>query len=220
MVLDKTSGLHVLTDGSQLYSVEYTTWSAPGGALMKFLVRFSCILILVGTCAFTARASATDPTVNINYGHTPCVDLTPDSTGTASLSEVFPFTGCIDNTSSTTAITTFDLTLTDIPNGTSLSGQSNVFANIIFTFEGSNGTTFNELIAFTGTGPCNFNDSIGGTCLGLTPTTDPAHDSADVFETPTVEETPEPASLLLFGTGFIAIFLVAKRWPGAEAKLV
>lgn len=177
---------------------------------MKFLARLFCALVIVGTCAFMAHAqTSTDPTVGVHYDPpTPCTTFSGDS-----LSEPFGFTGCIEYTgASPNPLTTFFFDLTSVPADTSFGCQTNIWSNCNITDEGSGVWQFE----FSGTGTCNYNDGTGGNgCLGLA--TDQA---ANVTETPDINETPEPASLLLFGTGFFAIAIVAKRRLGAETKLV
>jgi len=192
---------------------------------MKLVARVFCLLMILGACSYKAYAQTpVDPFVNINYDPPPgCIDLTPGPPDgmTASLTETYPFTGCIDNTSATTAITTFNLTLDDIPNSTVLGVQSNVFVDATFKFLGAGGppSTYDELFSFSGTGPCLISDPGGQMCFGLAPTTDPTHNSASVFDTPSLVAFPEPPSVILFATGLI-LFLISITCLPRKAKLV
>lgn len=123
----------------------------------------------------------------------------------------------VSPTPKTPLLTQFFLEFTNVPAGTQFGCQTNVWVDCgISTVPGTlNPVTNTETWEFDLAGGymaspptnCNFNDGIGGKCPGfLAPGA-----ALIITNIPLISETPEPDSIILFGTGLIAFFVAAKR---------
>jgi hypothetical protein len=181
---------------------------------MKFTRIFSCLIIL--GCAAIGASAQVDPKVIINLTDPVC---TPDlicydgSTFANPLVESFtnpmPFvyTG-------TNPLTQLFIDLIDVPPLTSFQCQTNIWTDCSITpvAYGSGTVGFNLFGNGTGTF-----DGGGGLCGASFFSVNPCPDQltngqGGTFDLqPLISETPEPTSVVLFGTGILAIFATRKR---------
>jgi hypothetical protein len=128
---------------------------------------------------------------------------------TPTLSVQFEYTPVIPSS----LLTDFKLDLTSVPTLTSFGCQTDIWVNCSITDLGSGTWQFEMSGGYTGvidpigTIKCNYNDGAGGFCPGYLAN----GDGASINAIPLVSETPEPASVILFGTGLLSIFKASKR---------
>jgi hypothetical protein len=177
------------------------------------LARACCILIILGSSGMAAYAqTSVDPKVVVNNLVTDPTCLSDPSaicyTGDGSLSE--PLVEDYQNLKSfiyepadTTAhLNSLYLAFTSgtVPPLTLLTCGSDIWANCSGVFPTPTG--FDAMFLFSAPGFLTFDQG------------------ATVSLEPFISETPEPTSVLLFGTGLIAIFSAAKRRLGALQTLI
>jgi hypothetical protein len=178
------------------------------------LARVFCFLIILGSSAVAAFAqTSVDPIVFTKDGpDIPCGaggEPTCFAGGTLSvdyLTTAFPLEFVYDGMENLYGMT---LEFTDVPSGTMFECETNIWTDCSLS---STGTTW-DFSMFDDVPPaglpasCNVNDGVGGQCPGfLAPNTE-----ATSTVTPLTSETPEPGSIILFGTGLITLFGAAKR---------
>jgi hypothetical protein len=173
---------------------------------MKFTRALGFLMILGSSAVAAYSQTPIDPKVIIQgsdpacggAGQPICYNGTPSPLVESFSSPMgFVYTG-------TPNLTSFFLEFTGVPLGTAFSCQTDIWVECAISFPSLSEVEF----ALTGgPGPCNFNDGIGGTCPGFLST----DQGASITFEPLISETPEPGSILLFGTGLISIFMAAKR---------
>ena len=180
--------------------------------MRKLALAFS-FMIIWGCSAVTTHAqTGTDPETIVDKQTDPS-GCTPSPTlmcynGVGPLTESysdpipFEYTG-------TGNLYSMDLILTGAPSGP-WECVTDIWTDCGVTFLGGGEVEFelgNDVPAAKLPATCNSNDGIGGTCPGFLST----DESATVTVMPTVAFTPEPGSMILFGTGLISILGATKR---------
>ena len=175
------------------------------------LARMLCLLTLVGFCVSVARADATDPIVRTNSGGdptcgpnpTPPLCLLSDTLTLDYVATTFPISFVNDTGS---ILDHFFLVFTNVPDTISFQCFTDIWTDCS---QGSSGTTttFSFFDVPANLGKCASNGINGGNCPGFLA----VNEEATTTVQPLVSETPEPDSILLFGTGLIALFVGARR---------
>jgi hypothetical protein len=176
--------------------------------------RVVCLLMILGISAVAAYAQTpVDPVIRTNSG--PPGDPACGGSGqpicltSSTLTEdyataMFPISFVND-----TGSDLFNLTLvfTDVPGGTMFQCFTNIWTDCSQSSSGTT-TTFTMVDdPAKSSGPCDNNGSAGGTCPGFLG----VMYEATTTSTPLTSETPEPDSIILFGTGLVALFVAGKR---------
>ena len=182
------------------------------------LARVFCFLIILGSSAVATFAQTpVDPVVYTKHGGDPTCGGAPPpfslTTNTLTLNygtATFPFDfqNCTGSN-----LYQMDLVFTNVPSGTNFEcftdiwtdcTQSSVISGsfLTVTFD-----MFDQPITMPSSPqPCFSNDGVGANCPGfLTP-----NELADTTVTPTINDTPEPNSIILFGSGLLLVFVGAK----------
>jgi PEP-CTERM motif len=183
------------------------------------LTRMFCLLILVGSVAIAAHAQTpVDPVIRTNSsaaigppgGDPPCGGagepfcLDSDSLSVNYATATFPL-DFVNNTGSN--LYELILTFTNVPANTMFQCFTDIWTDCSQSSDGTTTTFTMSDDPADSSGPCVNNGSAGGTCPGYLP---PGYE-AMTTKTPLTSETPEPESVILFGTGLIALFLGMKR---------
>ena len=194
------------------------------------IARLFCFLIILGSSAVAAYAQTpVDPTVIVNKidpggcggsGEPICYPGTPVPlvlVYNPSVTLDFQY----DPTPSSSKLETFELEFTGVPNLTTLYCQTDIWQICSFTTSSDPGhpgdfdVTFNFFDVIPSTpGPCA-NDgvhAIAPTCPGFLS----SGDGFSVGFSPIVGATPEPGTMLLFGTGLIIFGGVLRRRAGSR----
>jgi len=178
------------------------------------LARAFAFLIILGSTAVAAHAqTGTDPVI---YTKDPPICSSPTLLSTNTLSVDYstnPFPLCFENNTAN-PFDSFDLVFTDVPTGTNFECFTNIWTDctqssvssglnlLTVTFD-----MFDQPISMpTSPQPCFANDGTGGDCPGFLG----ADGVAQTTQTPTINETPEPNSIILFGSGLVLFFAGAK----------
>lgn len=168
------------------------------------LARLFCFLIILGSSAITAYAQTPlDPRVIVNDPAGCTIPPGISYNGPGPLVESYSSPECFTYTGAPN-LTTLILQFTGVPVATPFACQTDIWVDCTISDLGGGITQFD---LSGGPGACNFNDGIGGNCPGFLTT----GQSATVTFEPVINETPELGSIVLFGTGLIAIFMGAKR---------
>ena len=184
------------------------------------LARILCLFLFAACSAIAAFAQTpTDPTIITQKIDPACGFPTTIICydGSAPLSIVFSPTLSVQfeytPVNPASLLTDFKLNLTSVPALTSFGCQTDIWVNCAITDLGGGVTQFEMSGGYTGvidpigTIKCNYNDGAGGFCPGYLAN----GDGASINAVPLVSETPEPASVILFGTGLLSIFRASKR---------
>jgi hypothetical protein len=201
------------------FNFEWSTLAqliAPHGRLNMKILRFLCLSMLVVGFAVAASAQTpVDPTIITQKLDPSCSDPGVICyTGAAPLSITFSPTLAVvfvyQPPNPASLLTDFKLDLTSVPPFTSFGCQTDIWVNCSITDEGSGTFQFDMSGGYNPGHPptnCNYNDGVGGVCPGFLA----SGDGASITAVPLVSETPEPVSVILFGTGLLSIFGASKR---------
>jgi len=178
------------------------------------LARVFCFLVILGSSAVAAFAqTAVDPIVYTKVGGDPTCGGAGNpmcfAGGTLSvdyLTTSFPLEFVYDGGGDLYSMT---LEFTDVPSGTMFECETNIWTDCSYSASGTTWDFFmNDDVPPAGLpAPCNVNDGVGGECPGFLANNTEATSTL----TPLITETPEPGSIILFGTGLISFLVAAKR---------
>lgn len=186
---------------------------------MKF-ARILFSLVILGSLAVAAHAqTSVDPIIYTKLGPDPAcggagepICLASNTLTVDYSTATFPIS-FVNNSGS--SFDSFTLVFDDVPDGTSLECLTNIWGNC--TFSATASTTGFETWTFTmddffGETPitapnCDANDGGGNVCPGFLG----AGDEATTYSMPSVNDTPEPESIYLFGTGLILLVIGLKK---------
>jgi hypothetical protein len=174
------------------------------------LARLFCFLIILASSAVAAYAQTpVDPKVIVNFANDPgtctpgptliCYDGVGPLVETFGSPETFQYTGA-------SPLTILFLEFTFVPPLTAFQCSTNIWTDCE-TLAGPYPPNVGIELEYLGAGA---NDGGGGTC-GPCVGQLVSGDQASVTLTPTVSETPEPGSIILFATGLFSFFLASKR---------
>lgn len=200
---------------------------------MKKLVYAACLVAALAISATMAQAQ-TDPIIATNRNDPSCTatpgitDLTTDSTSIdyATWDGTFNFVNCTGSD-----MYSLDLTFTDVPSGTTFTCFTDIWANCSENATVTSPTTITETFTMNDLNPepggspydptspvlCYASETPGSMCTGFLegddngPGDTPEGDGATTTATPFTFETPEPSSMILFGSGLILLFVGTKR---------
>lgn len=190
------------------------------------LTRTFCLLILVGSVAIAANAQTpVDPIIKTNSalaiggggpGDPPCGGagqpfcLDSDTITVDFATATFPL-DFVNNTGSN--LDELILVFNDVPANTMFQCFTDIWESCTYGSDGST-TTFTMSDDPSGSsGTCINNNPPGGNCPGYLP---PGYE-AMTTKMPLTSETPEPESIILFGTGLIALCLGMRRRARSRA---
>jgi hypothetical protein len=221
-----------------MLSTQFTLFAGEEGlrgkSIMKRLIQAACLVAILGASAIAAHAQTpvVDPLTAIKNGSSPpCTGnapgdiqcLTPDpddSTMSLTLPYADPLTFdfAYDDTAhdipAGSELTEFILEYTGVPSLTSFECESNIWADCAQSNDGSGDYFF----TFTGSGPCIL-DSTVYSCPGFLLDSDPSDPpGATGTNTPLVSDTPEPGTMVLFGSGLILLAAIMRRKIQAQTQ--
>jgi len=177
------------------------------------LARVFCFLIILGSSA-VATFGQTDPVI---YTKDPDCTGTPLALTSNTLSvdyatQAFPF--CFQNDTGSN-VYQLDLVFSEVPAATNFECFTDIWtdcsqSSVTNIVDGTLTVTFDmfdQPIAMpSAPQPCFSNDGTGGDCPGFLGISA----EAQTTQTPIINETPEPNSIILFGSGLVLFFAGAK----------
>jgi hypothetical protein len=179
--------------------------------MIKKLAQVVCFLIILGSSAVAGYSqTATDPKAVINAISDAACDSEPLGCITANSASdplTVPFSDPLSTGfvwDGTGDLDVLYLEYTDVPLATPFECESDIWTMCSETVYDE--STYDDVV-FMLSGSGSEGCYSTSPCPGfLAPT-----DAASITNTPLVGETPEPASAILFGTGLISFFIIAKR---------
>jgi hypothetical protein len=184
------------------------------------LGRAVCFLLLFGISAAAAYAQTpVDPIILVQKmdpascggaGQPMCYPGSPVplvETYSSTLSLAFLY----DPSNPMSKLTTLELELIDVPDSVLFTCETNIYTTCA---QGAGSGTppagdYNVLFILTGAGHCLQDGGAGGTCPGFLA----SGDGFSITEEPLILATPEPASIILFGSGLLLFAgVLRRRW--------